>query len=678
MKLDSKTFQVEAFKSHRFLHPFIFAGVICLALYTFFQPIQESLKAGNGIMATAYIVFFLFLAVVAWLSKPPPPPQPAPKGRFFSGPAKQTEETYWDRNALRDTICDRIRKADRKDAIVVGASGSGKTLLLEREVIPLLQHEGWKVVLFERYGQFRARLVDQLKAQFLDLAQDSLINQAKLSGVDEKKFILILDQFEQFLADEADRPYGKLTGIQWLQKLLESSLSYPNIRHLIVIRKEWYYDLRSLGNFVPSPQKVMQVTGIVPRDTDTAFSRLSSNLSAVAEDDSLAADILASLVRNGEILPVEVQTVGLMLEHKRPLTEKLSRKYFFEDLGGKQGLVQSFFDAYLKASSNKDTAAQVMFALSTETKLRRQLGLRDLASVTHKPIEEVRACVSFLADEGLVRSVGHDVYEMAHDYYAEQFHEFSGAELNPEVRDNILFFTHRIQDQHPTPKITHPEPRGKLIFSDYVALFLGLLLTIRLLGPTCGVTWAWFNHLSSLETTSGGVDMFYLPIFISHGAWSIYVALFYRRFLSFLMETPLRKAMSRLVVVSCALSVIAAVFMPSVWLLSISAGGLVVGIKLIELSKRPRMNKISSDFFRLRGSRTIINVSIVGALGATLIYYVHANPISKTVAQNAHVFSVCAAIVMTWYMLSIRTAHVSKEAASTMLGLIDRADAGED
>ena len=401
---------------------------------------------------------------------------------------------------------------------------------------------------------------------------------------------------------------------------------------------------------------------------------LGANSEHARDDAAHAARfIFDSLTDNNEILPVQAQIVGMMLENAAKLIGDINERYYLSDLGGKDGLIERYFSAYVESSPNRDVSLQVLFALSIEIKLRGQLSIDQLSSIVHRDKVDVNRCLQFFVREGLIRDTKDGLYELAHDYLAEKFHEISGTELDPMERDNIMFFWDEMRrSPHGGEYRSSTDVMKGFVFSDLVIGYLAVLLILRLTGTLYGVDWGWFNLLKGFKLSGMGIDIYFLPVFASHLAWSIYVALFYRRLFSRLRESRLARALSIFTVINCAGWVTLAVFKPYYWLWSIGMGGLAIGAKFSQLAKSSAPSNISEQYFGKIALRTIVNLLITSTLGIGMVYCVHFYGSTEAVARILNAISFFLSIIMTYYMLAIRADHITRNAASKMLGLIDQ------
>ena len=300
--------------------------------------------------------------------------------------------------------------------------------------------------------------------------------------------------------------------------------------------------------------------------------------------------------------------------------------------------------------------------------------MTDLLDRLFENPEDVREALRYLTDQNLVITRPTARYELAHDYLAEYFHQKSGSELDPTDRDNVLYHfegnTSEIND-FVALKADKSRPRTG-IFAFAIIGPLVLLMTLRLMD--FGIAWPGPHDLLPQELLWGGhlFDVAYLPIYVAHLAWSIYVALLYSRLFSQLNESFLDRLLSRITVLNMAACVVAAMFVPYIWLASIGWGGIVVGLKLLSISRVRQINGAAKARFMLFGSITIFNLiflSVLGIIGALVSF----RYVTDDATGNLWIYISCLfSLIVTYACCVLAPVHVQRKGVSQLLGLLAR------
>jgi hypothetical protein len=193
----------------------------------------------------------------------------------------------------------------------------------------------------------------------------------------------------------------------------------------------------------------------------------------------------------------------------------------------------------------------------------------------------------------------------------------------------------------------------------------------RLLG--LGIPWTRVGSLQPIYTNSAKIfDGAYVPIFIAHGAWAIYITMFYVRVFSMLRETGWQRLMSRGVQVVMALSVVVAVFIPYAWMFSIGCGGLFLGFKLLALYANDDLGMGARTRIGEFGRTTVAALLVLTALGGGGMYLSFALESQPGFQSGWVTLSIIWGIVMTIPCLALAPYHISRPAAAELLGLMAR------
>jgi hypothetical protein len=636
------------------------------------EPVRAALESKNYGVVIFYLVVVGLVAGLAWVIAKRSHARVSPLIRQLFRPFEILDRTTaWPRQHDERRVLEALKGSADKPVILVGDSGSGKSVLVESHVIPILKDEGWLVFFLNNYSNFRAQVSNEVHR----LSHTYKIVDGAIVGLqpDSKPTVVVFDQFEQFLSRYSDTSAASTAARTWFKNLVDSLVRCGPIRVLIVVRKEWYYDLRFLAEFIPPPIESVHLSGMRIGDEEGSIPTLRLKLAAATKNELTPDAILRSLGREGEISPIEAQIVGCMLENKVRTLGAITAAFYERQMGGKEALIQEFFETILKSSASRDVALQILFALSIETRYRSSLTLPQIVSMTHQNQDDVRDYIEFLKGQRLVVEGEAGQYQLTHDYLAERFHDISGSELEPKQRDNILFFGDELRKTPPpTSNASNVRPGLMRVASDWFMAALLLLLIARVTGPLYGVRWDWFNRLARYQSPYAGFDTAYLPVFVSHMAWSYYVTMFYRRIFSRLREGALGSALSFFTLVTCFAAVALAAFNPAYWIFSIGFGGFWVGVKLFQLSMTAGLSTVSKEDFRVAGRETIINVAFVFIPGFLFGRYISNAAPSVGMSRMFLLVSIPVFLLLTYAMYSVYRLHMSRRAAAIWLGMFDR------
>ena len=388
----------------------------------------------------------------------------------------------WPRPIELNLVCLALNNGGEVLPLMVGPSGSGKTVVLQRLLRDQLDRQGVHHHYIDEYAGFRERLMNTLESltcKIIDAPEQDYTPTGDIP-------IIILDQFEQYLAAlrrlQPDRREQEQT---WFSKTIANARIEHRCEFLISIRNEWYYDLRWLGDMIPSPASCVSIGGPrIDAINDLTRVAIATRFERVLYDDSVVESTLTALGRGpaGKLLLLETQIVGAVLERDKLLGAKIDAFYVSEKLGGVEGAIDKYFENTLAGAPDRRVALKVLCALSVRTYFRRQEDLTDLLDRLFEDPVQVREALSYLIGQRLLVTRPTARYELAHDYLAEYFHQKSGSELDPTDRDNVLYHFEgdgSVINDFVAPRVEHEEPKrgrfgmavvGPLILLDDAAI----------------------------------------------------------------------------------------------------------------------------------------------------------------------------------------------------------------
>ena len=602
--------------------------------------------------ALVFAVFLVFLLTLSWFYVRRHRTRPLPVVTKLFRPFDRSNLSVWSRPQVRDELM--AAATGRTMTVVVGASGAGKTVLLQELKLDL-EGDGWIVHYFDSY-----RVLERLAQK---------LRPARGTTKGAKPRVFVLDQFEHFLASMETDPMRR----DWLREKVRPS----EVDHFIVsIRSEWFYELRVLGDLAPSPKDCVEVRGIDP-DAPTDEQTLEEVVGGLAEVTSgaeLPLEIVKELSHDGAVLPIELQIVGAVLERRvdevrpgRPNASDLQK------MGGATGAATVYFDEVLRAAPNERVAMKLLLALAVRPKFREPVDPGALEEILFEQPRDIQDALDFLRAQGLITQRGGDD-EIAHDYVADHFHQRSGSVLDPVDRDNITyhFETHRSAS---APRSEVVKPQAPAIVSRFglaVGTVLAVSMVLRLIGFGVRVAVPWSPIAPIYVYDEKWIDVAYLPAFVSHAVWALYIFLFYERILRRLVESKRQAVFSAFTFVNMASCVVVAMFFPEFWIIAIGWGGLVLSLKLWVVARRPELTDVSSQRLRDFAATTGFNLTFAAAAGVVGATFAH------QLVSDSHenlvwtAFGLMFCIPATWACWALAPSHVTQAAASRTLGLLAR------
>jgi hypothetical protein len=623
-----------------------------------------SLAAGQLAAAGALAFLILSSFAVCWRVLHRRIPKDPRSTEVFRPFTPLDADTVWRRPVDVTRIVTAIFDCSSTIPLVVGSSGVGKSTLLDVMVREYLTESrpDLRYVLIDTYADVRPTLVRFIKERS-----------------PKEHLVIVLDQFEQWLGrsrllSRADRAQEQ----EWLAGVLKDSGEAASYTILLSVRREWYYDLRFLGSLVPAPVDACDIQEpLTTDDADEMRQEILGSFMRVLSDTNVSGRLLTLIGPAGRLSPLKAQIVGAVVEWHRVNGRRIDVDYFESIIGGTDQAIDSYFEAVLDGAERRDICLKVLCALSVKTRFRQEMELGDILGSFFEDTATVQEAVKYLAERGLIRERGIGYLDLAHDYLAEYFNSKSGADLNPIERDNIhihaetggLINRDVLLDQAiESDAKTHV--RSRLPLGRIVVVPLLVIMVVRLLD--FGINWTLVGPSIAHTVKKNFLDTSYIPIFVPHAAWVIYIALFYDRIFRRINESRSARLFSIVVVVNLIISIGVGIFIPFAWLASIATGGVVLGLKLLALSRRPDLNRTARERLTVFGGTTLFNLLFLACLGVGDLYaslhYVHTRHAASTwVAVN-----VGLSAMMTYACLVLAPIHVSRSGMSQLLGLMAR------
>jgi hypothetical protein len=298
-----------------------------------------------------------------------------------------------------------------------GASGAGKSSLLEASVLPRLREKGWETLSLRVYADPETALREALLAR-KDLFQAPPARNAALSTLlaraaqervrtGSPPLLLLIDQFEEFLIlndAEARKPL-----IALFCELAHTPL--PGLRLLCVFRSDYRELLFKLGLpayvsgrnvfdvpafFRPEAEAFLGGSGLVL--SPEGYAALFAGLDRVEDTPRLYR-------------PITLNMVGLVIE-------RMGRRIDADP----ERLIATYLRDCLAAGRARDFAPRVLGAIITPSGTKQPRDVATLADETRLEPWQVESTLADLETQGLLRPLdkGRQTWEISHDFLARQ------------------------------------------------------------------------------------------------------------------------------------------------------------------------------------------------------------------------------------------------------------------
>ena len=355
-------------------------------------------------------------------------PDTAPsKGEPYRGlQAFQTEDAH--RFHGRAALCRRLEHNvnTRRLTVLSGASGAGKTSLLQAGLVPLLTDLGCCVLLVSEYSENAMRVVDRMVEVW-----------------PRTPLVLIFDQLERALLPGA----SEAALARLLAHVVADGRHQEGLRVVTSIREDF------LGRLLREAQAAgragllsegRSLVAVEPLTGAEASEAITAPLegTGVRFDEALLADaLLPELARASAAAPAALQIVcgRLHAEARRRGLETIDRA-LYEELGGVDRILGGHFDEALRAPryADEQELARSLLRAMTGPEARRWVDLGTLwqasTAASAAPPDEVRlrSLLGQLMDDRLVAcrgggQVAAAEYSLMHDQLAHVVRGWSDA-----------------------------------------------------------------------------------------------------------------------------------------------------------------------------------------------------------------------------------------------------------
>ena len=364
-------------------------------------------------------------------------------------------------NEILGLVNETFSKKENTHANVIaltGESGTGKTSLIRAGLIPKINDA--KIIYFRVGSDSPSSLIKMLED--VEFPSDKKLEIDESSSIGEKfvkllfkkaqdaanskgKFILILDQFEDWLARMNDG--ADLFPVECIKSIQDSN----NAILVFIFRSDWLPEflnwLKGLSLLIKSDRfyylrkfniknAITAINSIISHDK----KNLGEKKSTYEEISIDIANIIASLDERGEIYPPYIQiTCAKMLKEK--YSWDINRE--FEDKKADiQHMLSNFFEKEIfKALNQQDKriARDLLDYLVGREGLRRKMTAEELSQSIQVPQQKIVEILDYLIDKRIIRHLDDGRYELIHDFLSAHFFSAFTREKKRLLRLNDIF-----------------------------------------------------------------------------------------------------------------------------------------------------------------------------------------------------------------------------------------------
>jgi iron(II)-dependent oxidoreductase len=365
-------------------------------------------------------------------------------------------------------------------SVLFGASGTGKSSLLNAGVAPLLEKEQYSVLyvraLDEPLAAIRAEALDWRKRQGRQVTDPGPLplRQFFRAILDpQEKLVVVLDQFEEFFLRLGDPLRQRF----WLElaafrepsgQSAETQQDGAEVRFVLSLREDYFHQMDGARRHLPDIlSDSYRLTSLSEDKASTVITEPAAR-AGVTIEPALAVHLLADLGEAGAIAPPQLQIVCFRLfldclsnpdEALRGAPIILKRTHIrladYQRLGEAKGILADYVRDELNRLADpaqRDLARALLKVLVTseatkaaQNRAEIERGLAEAGALDAQDamgLAQAHDVLCLLVERRLVREFergGQALYELAHDHLAKEIHTWiDQAELQTKLARELL------------------------------------------------------------------------------------------------------------------------------------------------------------------------------------------------------------------------------------------------
>lgn len=354
---------------------------------------------------------------VARSDAPSPPP-----GYFRLAPYGTDDATHYQRlDGTHERIQHFVKTSNRALLYLTGASGVGKSSLVDAALLPALETEGWQTLRVRAFDdplqRLRSRLLDTSSlfddTQLADAPLRDLLDEAATTAMQAgvKRTLIVIDQFEEFLLLATD-PSRKADAVSFFRRFDEHPVS--GVSFLIVCRSDYRPLLFQEG--FPTLSAFDNWEEIGGYKAAHALAFLQPGLAGLSDAQAKAILHRLDKIESTAAIyrPMTLNLSGLTLE-------RTGKKH----LGDASRLLERHLSAALSTSALRDEALPVLKCMVSNAGTRRPQSANEIAAATRLETWRVQAILHDLERHQLVHTPGEfpQRWEVTHNTVAQLIDE---------------------------------------------------------------------------------------------------------------------------------------------------------------------------------------------------------------------------------------------------------------
>ncbi len=370
--------------------------------------------------------------------------------KFLSSFQEEDEQIFFGREDEKRKVFSLA--VSNRLVLLHGASGTGKTSLLNAGVVPQLKREGYAVMvrrpLKEPEDEIREGLAILLRDKSMDNAELGEVSSRWVADVLsdrlhaflsryvqalEQPLIIILDQFEEFFvrfAKKARQAFAEQLGAIVKDRELK-------VHFVLSLRDDFHSKLSELKPKIPDIfHHDFRLENLTLEGMARAI-KAPAKLAGLRFQAGLIDRILADLGTVGSEPPQLQIICDRMYDELREGEKEFADKHF-DALGGAKGILGSYLERFIanRTPAARELTQMALKALVTSKGTRSVISARQISQEINRPLKTARSVLDQLLQARLARKIMVDdshCYELSHEYLIEEITKWI-AEKDNELK----------------------------------------------------------------------------------------------------------------------------------------------------------------------------------------------------------------------------------------------------
>ncbi len=356
--------------------------------------------------------------------------------KFLASYDLSDRDIFYGRSALIDELAGKVPR--HKTIIINGASGAGKSSLVNAGLIPRLADNGYTYVSFRDYSEPLQQLRDYLikHHQIVETASASLLQLIQHFRTQDSHLVVVFDQFERFLLNVS--PTKRRAFIEAFKQCMDHTHA-QEMNFIFTLRQEFLGQmlaefetvlptfLNESARFNLQPLSYKEARDAIIKPLENLEVKIGYDEQFV--DDVLLTGLVAQTREHEGINPPHLQIVCNQLyeaayQRLNAQSMVVINATLYEELGGAQAILQTYLDKTVEdiaPTPEKTAIVHALLKAMIETAGTRQfVSLPDLHRALPDRLEiELIELIEKLRERRVVE-VRQASYSLSHEFMVEK------------------------------------------------------------------------------------------------------------------------------------------------------------------------------------------------------------------------------------------------------------------